>query len=255
MTPKRFARAERLAPYFEVQLILALRMAELTGQSVGAMAFRYTNLYRRLGFEAVTSSGPSGRWLAYAAQLETEPDLARQVELTVSAFAGADDEVQPLPGQAGFGCFAHEPPAADGGVKIHFYNLDTDAAGGPLASAKQAQRRAELAAMVRHIVEAHPEATHINGRSWLYNLEAYRRLFPPAYVDSRAPAPTPPRLTGTSLWGQLIDSREAIRPDARDTLVASPMEMDPDAPWRVFPMQALSVTGSIAVFLAHDGQA
>lgn len=134
-------------------------------------------------------------------------------------------------------------------MKIHFSNRDTDEAGGPLAAAKAGRRRAELAAMMLWIAERHPEATHICGRSWLYNLEAYRRLFPPAYVATRTLAPGPLLLTGTSSWGQMIDSREAIRTDARDALLANLADLDPEAPWTAFPMRVLAVQAPLETFV------
>ena len=251
MTPDRAHRTERLAPFFEAQLLLARRMAELTGGRLSDFAFSHTHLYRRLGFEALTSAGPGAGWLAYATALDSTADLAGQVALTQAVFLRAQDETWPLPGQAGFGCFAHEPPASDGGVKIHFYNLDTDEAGGPLAREKRSRRHADLAAIVRNIAEAHPEATSIRGRSWLYNLEAYRRLFPPDYAASRAPAPGPLRLTGTSSWGQLIDSREVIRPDVRDAFVAGLADLDVGKAWTAFPFPQLVVSAPLGVFLRH----
>ena len=244
----RAERAERLTGYFEAQLRLARRMAELTGAPLGETAFNYTNLSRRFAMGLAGIVAPSEPWLAYAARLEAIGDLAEQVALTKQTWLGRPDEVWPLAGQASFGCFAHEPPKDDGSVKIHFYNRDTDEAGGPLASVKAERRRAELAAMTAHIREVHPEATRIVGRSWLYHLEAYRRLFPPDYVASRAPYAGRPHLTGTSHWGQLIDSREAIRPDVRDAFAANLATLDPDKPWLAFPFKALTVTAPVAVF-------
>jgi hypothetical protein len=249
MTLPRSERAERLGPYFETQLRFAARMAELTGQSLGEAAFRHTNLNRRFGLGVPVLTPPTEAWLAYAERLETA-SLAEQVALTQEMFRAASDERLPLPGQTGFGCFAFEPPK-DGAVKIHFNNKDTDEAGGPLTAAKIDRRKAELAAMTRHIAEQHPDATHIAGRSWLYNVEAYRRLFPPSYVATRELASTPVHLSGTSSWGQLIDSREAIRPDVRDALLSNLATLDPQAPWTAFPLQVLSVQAPLETFLDY----
>lgn len=249
MPLSRHARAERLGPYFEAQLRFAGRMAELIGAPLGEMTLRYTNLHRRLGF-GVPGDAPAAGWSAYAETLEAAPDLPGQLALTQAAFLVAAEERLPLQGQMQFGCFAFEAPGEDGAVRIHFNNVDTDADGGPLASVKADRRRAELAAMVRHIREAHPEATCIRGKSWLYNLEAYRRLFPPEFGASRTVAPGPLRLSGTSSWGQLIDSREAIRPDVRDALLANLATLDPEAPWLAFPLRVLATEAPIEAFEA-----
>lgn len=253
MAEDRDARAERLAPYFEVQLRLAGRMAELTGVSLGEAAFHYTNLHRRFGLGFSGLSEPARPWLDYAARLDAARDLDGQVAVTRAMFRASSDEVWPRAGQEGFGCFALDAPSEDSVVHIHFYNQDTDAAGGPLAAAKVERRRAELAAMVRRIRETRPGATHIRGKSWLYNLEAYRRLFPPDYAASRTIAPAPLHLTGNSTWGQLIDSREDIRAEVRDALVANLADLDPQAPWTAFPFRVLAVRAPIESFVAFYG--
>lgn len=247
-------RAERLGPYFEIQLRLAQRMTELTGGSLGEMTLRHTNLHRRLGF-GVNPPGEGGTpgWQAYARALDAAPGLAAQVALSRATCAANPPETPPLEGQTLFGCFAHDPPRGDGVVRLHFFNLDTDAVGGPLAPAKIVRRRAELAALTRHIREAHPGATAIAGRSWLYNLEAYRRLFPADYAASRTPAPPPLHLTGTSSWGQLIDAHERVRPQARDALLANLATLDPEAPWLAFPLRVLATQAPIGSFAAAYG--
>ena len=245
----RQVRAKRLGPYFEAQLTLARRIAELTGARLGETAFHVTNLHRRLGL-GVPGETPSEAWRGYAARLEATVGLAAQVHLTQEAFLAAPEERLPPPEQTAFGCFAYSPPGEDGRVRMHFYNLDTDEAGGPLAASKMARRKAELAAMVAHIRAAHPQAIGIQGRSWLYNLEAYRRLFPPVYGASRTALDGPPGLQGSSSWGQLIDSREAIRPQVRDAFTANLEALDPRAPWRVFPLQALTAAAPMEAFEA-----
>ncbi len=253
MIGERAERAELMGPFFEIQLQFAARISEQTGQSLGDVALHYTHIHRRLALGVPGFAPLSDVWRAYAESLERATDLAGQVSATKAAYVAAADEVSPLPGQFGAGCFAHEPPKSDGSVKIHFYNLDTDEAGGPLASDKVELRRADLRALTRHIVEAHPEATRIVGRSWLYNLEAYRRLFPPDYAASRAPASEPIHLSGTSSWGQLIDSRQKVRAEVRNAFLSNLDSLDPAAPWRAFPFQVLEVAAPLASFEAFYG--
>ena len=252
MTPDRVALADRFAPYFEIQLLLARRMAELTGDPVGQMARTYTNLSHRLGQGAPLAGSPTAVWLAYEQALDAVPDLEDQVALTRQTFIEQPEETIPAPGQTLFGCFAHEAPDSEGRVKMHFHNLDTDDAGGPLAAGKAGRRRADLAAMVANIRQVHPHATAIQGGSWLYNLEAYRRLFPADYIASRF-APDTVRLTGTSTWGQLLDSRSEIRPDVRDALMANLNRLDPRAPWRAFPLRALRTSAPLTSFEVFYG--
>jgi hypothetical protein len=253
-SPQRIARADRIAPYFEVQLRLANRMAELTGAPLGEAALDNTNLHRRLGLGVLRAGPPAEGWRLYAQALDgVSGSLAAQLALTRAAFIEAPDEVLPHPGQTGFGCFAHDPMTEDGVVRIHFHNLDTDGDGGPLARSKIARRRAELRALVANIRRTHPQASAIRGGSWLYNIEAYRRLFPLDYVASRAPHAPPIGLRGTATWGQVIDSREVIRPNVRDAVVANLRTMRPEAPWEVFPYRMLAVTAPIESFARFYG--
>lgn len=252
MTAARDLRAERLAPYFDAQLRLAGRMAELMGTPLSDAVLQFTNLHRRLGFGVnVLGEAPAPGWLGYAHALEAASDDPARLAVTRTAFVHGADEVLPLQGQRQFGCFACEAPTEDGAVRLHFNNQDTDEDGGPLATAKIARRRSELAALVRHVRSAYPEATSIRGKSWLYNLEAYRRLFPADYATSRAVAAGPLRLNGTSSWGQLIDAHERIRPDVREVFMGRLDDLDPAAPWLAFPLRVLATEAAIESFAAE----
>lgn len=254
MIGTRAERAERLADYFEVQLRLARRMAELTGAPLGEMTLRHTNFHRRLGLGVWRDDDPpADGWATFAAKLEARGDLAAQVAWMVEAYRWAPDEILPHPGQFGFGCFAYEPLNADGVVRIHFNNRDTDDAGGPLASAKIGRRRDELTRLFAHVAKAAPLDTTIRGGSWLYHVEAYRRLFPPAYADSRRSYTRPIFLRGTAVWGQVIDAHEHIRPGVRDTVVANLAQLNPDAPYLAFPFQMLAAEAPLSAFLEFYG--
>lgn len=254
MSDAHVHRAARLGPFIALQLQFADRMAELTGAARGEMALRHTNLHRRLGFgvNLPEQDGAPG-WEVLATALDTERDLAARVALCQAACASNPPETIPHAGQAGFGCFACDPPDAQGVVRIHLFNADTDAAGGPLASGKMARRRAELAALTRHVLETHPQATTIRGKSWLYNLEAYRRLFPSDYAGSRHVWTGSLHLTGTSSWGQVIDSRERVRADVADALLANLPALNPGRPWMAFPLRVLATEAPVASFAAEYG--
>lgn len=248
MTPARQARTERMRGYFALQLSVARRMSELTGAPTAESVLRYTNFHRRFGLGRCTAD-PHPDWLPYAQALATAgADLDAQLEVTVRAFLGMPEEGGHEAGRASFGCFACDTPKPDGSVQIHFLNLDTDEVGGPLSSAKLDRRRGEMAAMIAWLREAHPEATHIRGRSWLYNLPAYRRVFPPEYGGGSVALDEQTTLHGNSLWGQTIDSWERVKPDAAAALTANLPAMDPAAPWRVFPQPVRSALTPIPAF-------
>lgn len=232
----RADEAERLRPYFAVQLLFAERMAVLNGSPLAEAVLKYTNLHRRLG--------PAG--LRFEAGLAGRHGFQERVDWAVSCYAVAE----PAPDRAlRFGCFRFDPPDPDGVVRIHFSNRDADDVS-PLARGKAARRRAELAEMCAYIGLHHPSSKIIKGMSWLYGLESYRRLFPPAYVATRR-SPAQVRLNGTSTWGQLLDHRGEVKAEVRDQLVGKLAELEPTAPWRVFPLQALAVQAPLEVFRGH----
>lgn len=64
-------------------------------------------------------------------------------------------------------------------------------------------RASELHAMFQQIKQRHPDARVVQGGSWLYNWEAYRRLFPPAFGQA-AEIEKMFTLTGRNVWGQFL---------------------------------------------------
>jgi len=118
----------------------------------------------------------------------------------------------------------------------------------PLARAAIDDRLGELRALVDAVRRNHGGAVSVRGHSWLYHRPAYLRLFPPAYRHSvRAPA-VAPHLAGSSVWGQVLDWRQQVKPAVRDALISRLQEMDVGAPWRIFPLQPLTAECSIGEF-------
>ena len=85
------------------------------------------------------------------------------------------------------------------------------------------------------------------GASWLYNLEAYRRLFPPAYlataqIDNNAFPYLP-------LWGQFIDHSGDIKEDlVIEFLKCIDRQQSFDDIGKCFPFQVLRLESSIQEF-------
>lgn len=243
---ERIDEAERLRPYFAVQLQFAERLAALSGSGLPAAVLRYTNLHRRFGFGTHDPGDPHPEWLRFEMQLVQLREFEDRLDWTVSCFAAAAPQAD---GANRFGCFRFDPPDADGVVRIHFSNRDADGVS-PLAPSKVERRQAELAEMCAYISLHHPGAKLIKGGSWLYNLDAYCRLFPPAYVASRT-RPAQARLNGTSTWGQLLTYRGEVKAQVRDHLLGALGRIELAAPWRAFPLQALGAEAPFKVFQDH----
>ncbi|HEX2559621.1 hypothetical protein [Phenylobacterium sp.] len=250
MDHARIAQARRLRPYFELQLRFAQALAGRTGEPLDRLALTMTNLHRRFGLGDPDERPERPEWAAYAAGLRTAAALEAKLDWTEAVFVRSPEEVS---GRPRFGCFSYDPPNADGEVRIHFTNRDDDDVS-PLTAEKVPRRLADLRALFAYVRERHPEAAFVRGGSWLYNTEAYRRLFPPAYGASRR-APERVRLNGTSSWGQFLDHREATKPAARDAFLENLAGLDPAAPWTAFPLRALHVRAPIDLFYAFYGLA
>jgi len=239
------ASTEPFVDYFGLQLRLAALMADAKGLALREALDLYTNLRRRLGlFE---SDDPN--WLAFLDEMEAASSEAERLALTLARHRQAPAVPRPAY-QVPFGCFACEPPNEDGALRIHFMNVDVGAEPGPLSAARRGERLAELAEMFGFIRGEHPAAKQVIGGSWLYNLEAYRRLFPPAYGASRRVPDGPVRLGGTSTWGQMVDHRGLVKPGKHARFLASLETIDVDQPWLAFPLRAMTAAAPIEVFLA-----
>lgn len=118
----------------------------------------------------------------------------------------------------------------------------------PLASANTGARVQELCELFSYVRRKEPGVLSVRGVSWLYNLEAYRRLFPRSYVMSIQAIDVPLHLNGSSSWGQVLNWRQEVKANMRDALLARMTTMRPEAPWKAFPLQALTAASNVAEF-------
>jgi hypothetical protein len=136
-------------------------------------------------------------------------------------------------------------------IHLHFWNLD-DSGYGPLSHQRKEARLADLRSMFTHTKRAHPDALAVHGSSWLYNLEAYRRLFPVEFALS-AHTDTP-HLNARSLWGQFLrfdgrlnEERAVVFLDRLNRLEAEHQYA------QCFPFQVLLAEAPIILFYAFYG--
>ena len=113
-----------------------------------------------------------------------------------------------------FGCFSYVFPwRSTKKLRLHFANVD--ATGHPLARDRAATRIGELKDLVLDVERRQLDVATVRGGSWLYNVAAYRDLFPPAYTDNLTPLPPEPAFM--SQWGQFVRGDGTVR----TTLAAS----------------------------------
>ncbi len=246
--------ADGLRGYAAIQIRFAEEMAARSGKPLAETLLFYTNIHRRLGLGVAGKAPPSETWSRFVDGVERLTHDQRVARAFDTLSAHVDGSAILLPGRIGFGCFACEPPDDDGMVRIHFGNRDRGLRDvGPLHHTRMQARREELTAMFGYLAREHPGVRYVNGGSWLYNIEAYRRLFPPAFADSRDPGDGPPYIHGMSSWGQFIDHRGRVRAQVRDAFYANFDTLDPERPHLTFPLQVLFTTAPFDAFRAEYG--
>jgi len=144
---------------------------------------------------------------------------------------------------ATFGCFSYARPRADR-VRLHFHNRDTGGRSS-LASDLVDRRRGELAALFAHARRTGPDSARVVGASWLYNLEAYRRLFPGSYLATARPIGG--LFRHMPLWGQFLDRHGTVKARmAQPFLDRLEACASPDDLCQCFPLSVLSLEAPVA---------
>lgn len=229
--------------YFDLQLRFAAQYALVAAMPLSEAVSVCTNLRRRFGLRGAAGQAQWSRFLEGIAPAMPHEELLRW---TRAFHAGCD---LPAALQHPFGCFSYEvSPGAGNVLRIHFLDPHPAHAEGPLARSRMPERLAELKAMFAHVRAHHPGVGTVRGVSWLYHLDAYKRLFPPEYGASAALPSFPLHLNGSSSWGQVLDHRQQVKPEMRSQLTARFAHMTIDAPWRIFPLPALVATAPLDRF-------
>ena len=237
--------------YFQANYAFGLAAARVTGLPLPWALQEWTNIPLRLGID-----GPddAARWREQSDSIQAAADpLGRIYGLYLEhrrnrPAAGPSDEPT-------FGCFRYE--ARDGGrIRLHF--RDNDESGhGPLAKPRAPARRAELRTLVEHAVRHVSGARTLVGCSWLYSIGTYRRLFPPAYIETAGPAPLE-ELKYYGNWGQFLDHGGNIKRDLVERFLRALQEADLQTAEDlrgVFPCPILSLEAPLPLFVEFYRQA
>jgi hypothetical protein len=231
--------------FFDIQLAFAERVRTLTGIPLERAVLEYTNFYVRLG--CGRDFDPNHEtWQAYLTGLRESSDpLGWTYQFYLS-----DAETKTTPTLAlTSGCFSYSLQERDL-VRLHFHNADPSLRS-PLHPTCVAQRRAELAALFAHARRYVGGRAEVVGTSWLYNLEAYRRLFPHPYTTS---GKVVQRFRSMPLWGQFVDHRSQLKAAlVRQFLDATAKLASPAHLADVFPLQPIAVRAPVQQFYDHYG--
>lgn len=240
-------RAMYAKAFFDLQLRFAHAVGELSGLPLPSVLLDYTNLYVRFGLgRDFRSEHPI--WQAYLAGLQKAGDHCEWTYRFYRERAASGMEGVSI--AATFGCFSYGVIGEER-IRLHFRNADS-AERSPLGSSRIPQRRADLTALFTHAQRTLPEHTRVVGASWLYNLEAYRRLLPVAYVSmARA---VHDRFRFMSLWGQFLDRRGGVR-ESMASLFLKRLEEQASIErlHECFPFQVLAVEAPVREFYEFYG--
>jgi hypothetical protein len=194
--------------FFEIQELFARKVAAVSGIAFEEALLLYTSYYKRIGVEGWELSATHPLWRCLIENIGNRQSPAEAAFELSKVKRSRTAETTKRFGCMGFDCRRET-------VVMHFRN-DFSSRQGPLSKHHVADRVAELREMFEHVARHHPEARFVEGLSWLYNYDAYRRLFPREYTtDMELVEPAPVRLHST--WGQFIDSSGGMYPERTET--------------------------------------
>jgi hypothetical protein len=228
---------------FEINFAFAQKIAELSKQPLESVLFDYTLFYR--SFNLGRSFDPANPiWLAYLKNLRQSDDI---VEFTYK-FHLQRQSLTPIGGNTlSFGCFWYEV-WPNRNIRIHFDNNDTSGYG-PLSKMRLQVRKLELRKMFRHIKDSVEDPTTVIGRTWLYNMVAYRRLFPPIYLETAQVSDLSLAFPRIALWGQFLNNHGLIKEYLVKAFIdCLNKQRDLDSIKHCFPFQVLRLETPIQNF-------
>jgi hypothetical protein len=191
--------------FFDVQLRFANAITQLSKFSFEEAIFRFTNIYLQCLGRSFDPAHPV--WQAYLEGLWLAPD---QALWTYTFYERYRKFFSPSP----YGCFMYTYLANEHTIRLHFTSADASGYGS-LSRNRMPARLRELKALFTEIKQQHVDAQYVRGVSWLYNLEAYKRLFPLQYTSSVKIIDD--EFQYLALWGQFLRRDGQVR----ETLVSS----------------------------------
>lgn len=227
--------------FFDLQLQFAHKVTEISGLPLTRVLLEYTNLYIRFGLgRDFHPAHPI--WQAYLAGLQGTNDRR---DWTYRFYLTRAEAMAGPPVVATFGCFSYALLRGDR-IRLHFQNADTEGHSS-LGVACMGQRRADLTALFGHVQRTLSEEVQVVGVSWLYNLEAYRRLFPVSYVATAHVISD--RFQSMPLWGQFLDRHGGIKECmTRPFLERLERQVSVERLHECFPFQVLTVEAPVREF-------
>ena len=176
--------AERnLREHLELRLRFANAVSRALDISFVDALREYTDIPVRItGQMPWQSRGEDPKWTAFAERIRSAESQEEIEEYIITLYKESVKErgetVKNL-----YWPFSYDYHEEDMSIHLHFGSMGVEpdqAEGDPgtLSSERYEEQRAKLAAMFAEIQAKYPNVKEVKGGSWLYNREAYRRLYP-----------------------------------------------------------------------------
>jgi hypothetical protein len=227
--------------FFDLQLQFARTVTVLSGLPLARALLEYTNFYIRFGLGRDFDPAHP-KWQQYLAGLQDTDDGRGW---TYRFYLMRPDDMGPPNAVAAFGCFSYSRLSRDR-IRLHFQNAETDGRS-PLGIERLGQRLTDLAALFEHVKHTLRHPVQVIGASWLYNLDAYRRLFPVSYLATAHAIDH--RFQHMPLWGQFVNRHGEIKERMALQLTERlERQSSLDGLDQCFPFQVLAVEASVLEF-------
>ncbi|GER90060.1 hypothetical protein KDW_42220 [Dictyobacter vulcani] len=225
------------AAFFDLQLRFADAMVRVSDLSFDEVVLNFTNLYLQFIGRSFDPTHPV--WQAYLAGLKQAPERATW---TYDFYQRRRDSHAPSP----YGCFHYSYLPEEHTIRYHFVNVDTSGAG-PLSKERMPVRQQELKMMFAEIKQQYGDAPTVRGNSWLYNIDAYRRLFPARYTRNMKVVKD--EFQYMSLWGQFLRHDGRVHGERVDDFLSCLQKADTlEGLVNCFPYHVLSPKGPLPCF-------
>ncbi len=225
--------------YFDFQYDFAKLLEIRFKTPILESIFLYTNIYLQLTHD-FSFSKENAVWQNFIANFKDGPDYIYQKYLEFNTDKQDANDSK-------FGCFSYHYEPEDKTIKLHFTNRDYSGLG-PLSTTRHQLRQTEIKDMFTDIKTNYPQADFVKGKSWLYNLEPYRSLFPPEFLAELREF-TGPEWQFLTRWGQFISSEREVKQDlAQRFLACAESKDDVDLILDCFPLKILTAKIQISIF-------
>ena len=232
--------------FLGLQVRFASLLAERLGLPLCGCLGRFTTLPTALGLDDAARAEEFGARLAREDPLDVAWDIYSRRHPQEWEELGEE-----FHGHRLFGCFYYE--VRGGGVVRPHLVKNLSPGERLLGRGTEDLRRAELASLFRDVRESAPQARTVQGNSWLYNVEAYRRLFPPAYTRKMEES-AEGEFNYLALWGQLFDRDWEPRPGPAAALLAAAERVEDEKDvLGCFPLRVLRPRCGVEEFFRFYG--